>query len=91
MAWAVELSSLARKHLDQLDPPMARRILTYLNDRVSALDDPLQLGEPLKGSRLGNLWRYRVGDYRVVADLQDEVLCVLIVRIGHRREVYRSS
>ncbi|MDP3230934.1 MAG: type II toxin-antitoxin system RelE/ParE family toxin, partial [Acidovorax sp.] len=56
---------------------------------VSKLDDPRSIGEALKGSKLGNLWKYRVGDYRVISDIQDGALRVLVVRVGNRREVYR--
>ena len=89
MAWKVELSSQAQKDLDQLDPQIARRILKFLSDRVARLDDPRAIGEALKGSRLGEFWKYRVGDYRLIASIEDGRLTVLIVRIGNRREVYR--
>lgn len=89
MAWQVELSSLARKNLDELDPQHARRILAFLHERVSALDDPRSIGEALKGSRLGAFWKYRLGDYRVITNIEDGALRILVVRIGNRREVYR--
>ncbi|WP_028988644.1 type II toxin-antitoxin system RelE/ParE family toxin [Thermithiobacillus tepidarius DSM 3134] len=89
MAWKVELSSQAQKDLDQLDPQIARRILKFLSERVARLDDPRAIGEALKGSRLGEFWKYRVGDYRLIASIEDGRLTVLIVRIGNRREVYR--
>lgn len=89
MAWKIELSSQAQKDLDQLDPQIARRILKFLSERVARLDDPRAIGEALKGSRLGEFWKYRVGDYRLIASIEDGRLTVLIVRIGNRREVYR--
>jgi mRNA interferase RelE/StbE len=89
MAWKVELSSLAQKNLDQLDPQVARRVLSFLHERVSLLDDPRSIGEALKGSRLGDFWKYRVGDYRVIAEINDQGLRILVVRVGNRREVYR--
>lgn len=89
MAWTLELSTLAQKNLDQLDPPAARRILTFLNERVAPLDDPRSIGEALKGSRLGEFWKYRVGDYRLISSIKDDALKILVVRIGNRREVYR--
>jgi len=89
MAWQVELSNLARKNLDELDPQHARRILAFLHERVSALDDPRSIGEALKGSRLGAFWKYRVGDYRVITSIEDGALRILVVRVGNRREVYR--
>lgn len=88
-AWRIEFSPGARKALRQLDSPAAQRIVIYLEKRVLAAENPRTLGKPLAGSRLGDLWRYRIGDYRVIADLQDETLTVLVVRVAHRREVYR--
>ncbi|HEX3731390.1 MAG TPA: type II toxin-antitoxin system RelE/ParE family toxin [Mycobacteriales bacterium] len=89
MAYKVELVEEMQRDLAKLDRQVARRILTFLNERVATLDDPRSLGEPLKGSRLGDLWKYRVGDWRVIAEIQDESVCVLILQIGHRREIYR--
>ncbi|WP_132998680.1 type II toxin-antitoxin system RelE family toxin [Luteimonas arsenica] len=91
MAWRIELSGAAEKALKRLDPHAKQRILRFLRDRLLPAEDPRRLGKPLTGTRLGNLWRYRIGDYRLVADLQDGTLTVLVVRIGHRREVYRQS
>jgi mRNA interferase RelE/StbE len=89
MAWKVELSRLAEKNLEQLDPQIARRILTFLNERVAPLHDPRCIGQPLKGSRLGEFWKYRVGNYRIISRIEDNALKILVVRIGNRREVYR--
>ena len=90
MAWKVELDKAAENELDKLDPQMARRILSFLFDRVAKLDDPRSIGEALKGSKLGEFWKYRVGDYRIIADIEDSALRVLVVRVGNRREVYRK-
>lgn len=89
MAWQIELSMLVQKNLDQLDPQVARRILVFLNERVALLDDPRSIGEPLKGSRLGDFWKYRIGDFRIIANIEDGTLRILVVKIGNRREVYR--
>ena len=89
MAWKVELSTLAQKNLDQLDPQIARRLLTFLNERVASLDDPRSIGEAPKGSRLGEFWKYRVGDYRLISSIEDDALRILGVRIGDVRAVYR--
>lgn len=89
MAWQLELSTLAQKNLASLDPQVARRVLAFLNERVITLDDPRLIGEALQGSRLGTLWKYRVGDFRIIADLKDNTLCILVVKIGNRREVYK--
>lgn len=89
MAWRIELSDLAQRDLRDLDRGDAQRILRFLQDRVSALEDPRSIGEALRGARLGQFWKYRVGDYRVIADIEDRRLLILVVRIGHRRQVYR--
>jgi len=89
MAWRVELDPAAVKELDNLDPQNARRILAFLHGRVAVLDDPRSVGEALKGSRLGEFWKYRVGDYRIISSIDDGAVRILVVRIGNRREVYR--
>jgi mRNA interferase RelE/StbE len=89
MAWRVELSDLARRNLEGLDPQLARRILAFLHDRIAKLDDPRSIGEALQGARLGALWKYRVGDYRILSSIEDGALRILVVKVGNRREVYR--
>jgi len=89
MAWTIELSNQAKKNLKQFDPQTAKRILSFLLERVATLDNPRNIGEALQGTKLGECWKYRVGDYRIVAELKDNVLCIVVVRIGHRREVYK--
>jgi mRNA interferase RelE/StbE len=88
MAWNLELSPRAQQQLDKLDKTAARRIAKFLYERVGRLNDPRQIGEPLQGTLIG-LWRYRVGDYRVICTLEHDRLVVLVLRIGHRREVYK--
>ena len=90
MAWKVELSPGADRDLDKLDPQHTRRILKFLFERVALLEDPRSIGEALQGQRLGEFWRYRVGDYRLVSKIQDDRLVVLVIKVGHRREVYRK-
>ena len=89
MVWRIELDRDAIKELDALDKPIATRILTFLNNRVAHLKDPRSIGEALKGAKLGSLWKYRVGDYRLICNIEDGALRVLVVKIGDRREVYR--
>jgi mRNA interferase RelE/StbE len=89
MAWTIELDKAAERELGKLDKQAARRILAFLHDRVANLEDPRSIGEALKGSKLGDFWKYRVGDYRIIADLEDSILRIYIVRIGNRREIYR--
>lgn len=90
MAWRIDFERGAERDLRKLDPPVARRILSFLHQRLALLDDPRTLGEALQGSRLGDFWKYRVGDYRLIATIQDDAVCILILQIGHRREVYRD-
>ena len=89
MAWTVELSEGAVRELDKLDPQHARRILKFLDDRVAGSNDPRMTGQALQGAKLGEFWKYRVGDYRLICKIVDERLIVLVLRIGHRREIYR--
>ena len=89
MVWALKFDEGAKKDLAQLDKQIAKRITTFLAHRVAALDDPRSMGEALKGSKLGDFWKYRVGDYRVIAHIEDRALHILVVKIGNRREVYR--
>lgn len=89
MAWLIKFDDKAKKDLAAIDKAAAKRITKFLRERVSQLDDPRSIGEALKGSKLGAFWKYRVGDYRIIADIEDGALRVLVVRIGNRREVYR--
>ena len=89
MAWRIEFDDKAKKDLADLDKAVAKRITAFLRERVAGLDDPRSIGEALKGSRLGGYWKYRVGDCRVIANIEDGALRILVVRIGNRREVYR--
>jgi mRNA interferase RelE/StbE len=87
--WTIEYDLAVRKTVVKLDPQTRRRLRTFLEVRIANLDNPRQSGQALQGSELGSFWRYRVGDYRIICDLQDQRLVVLVVEIGHRREVYR--
>ncbi|GFN47261.1 type II toxin-antitoxin system RelE family toxin [Candidatus Regiella insecticola] len=89
MTWKIELSTLARKNLGDLDKQIAKRILRFLHDRIAKLKNPRDIGDALKGVKLGVFWKYRVGDYRIIADIQDRELIILVIRIGNRREVYK--
>jgi mRNA interferase RelE/StbE len=89
LAWRVDLSDTALKNLSKLDKPVALRIRGFLRERLTALDDPRSIGEALKGSKLGDLWKYRVGDYRVIARIEDDKVVILVLAIGNRKEVYR--
>ena len=88
MAWTIEYADTAKKQLRKLDKIAARRIVDFMDERVAPSEDPRGMGKALKGP-LGDLWRYRVGDFRVLCDIQDGMLTVLVLRVGNRREVYR--
>lgn len=88
MVWTVEVSDFAERQLRKIDHTVRQRILDYLDDRIEGCKNPRHFGEPLKGGRAG-LWRYRVGDYRIVCQIRDDALIVLAIAVGHRREVYR--
>lgn len=89
MAWKIKFDPAVVRELGKLDPQIARRILSFLHQRVATLEDPRSIGEALKGAKLGDLWKYRVGDYRIISNMEDNQLQILIVKIGNRREIYR--
>jgi len=88
LVWRIDLTDTAIKQLSKLDKVEAKRITTFLRQHLAILDNPRSTGKALTGP-LGGLWRYRVGDYRIICEIQDAVLCVLVVKIGNRRDVYR--
>lgn len=89
MAWTVEVTPAAAKQIKKLGHADAGRIRAFLRERLAALDDPRQIGKPLTGSKFGHFWRYRVGDHRLLCEIQDRALVVLVVEVGHRGDVYR--
>ncbi len=86
LVWKIEMTGEAEKELARIDKSAAKRIIRYLRERVSV--DPRASGKSLRGD-LSGLWRYRVGDYRLICELFDEKVSVLVIRIGHRKDVYR--
>ena len=86
MAWTVEVSDFAEKQLRKLDKPIQKRLLDWLEDRIEGCKNPRHFGEPLRGEMAG-LWRYRIGDYRVICEIQDQQLVVLALAVGHRRGI----
>jgi mRNA interferase RelE/StbE len=89
LAWRIEFADSATKQLRKLDPAIARRITGFLRNRVVTASDPRTFGAALKGDELGHFWKYRVGDYRIIAEIHDREVRILVVRLGHRRDVYR--
>jgi mRNA interferase RelE/StbE len=89
LAWQIEFDPDALKDLRKLDKPIQIRLVGFLRTRVSSLTNPRDIGEALSGQRLGSYWKYRVGDWRIICDVQDQKILVRVLRIGNRREVYR--
>ena len=90
MSWTISYARSALKGAKKIDAQTKRKIRAYLHERIASLDDPRQLGKPLKG-QLSELWRYRVGDYRVICEIKDRELVILVLRMAHRKGVYNQS
>lgn len=85
--WTLSFSKAADKGLDKLDHPIKKRIIQFLENRVLPAKDPREYGKMLTG-QLSGLWSYRVGDDRIIADIQDDKLVILVVQLDHRRQIY---
>ncbi len=85
--WTIEFDDRARRELRKLDAATQQSILRYLRERIAGAENPRQFGKPLR-MNLAGLWRYRVGDYRLICRIEENRLVVLVLKIGHRREVY---
>lgn len=85
--WKVEYDEKAARELAKLDRQTAKRIKKYLDERIATDDDPRRFGEGLT-ENLAGLWKYRIGDFRIIAEIQDDRVVVLVIRVGHRRKVY---
>lgn len=90
MAWKIEFEQEAEKELARIDRQQAKRILKYLFERIATPEDPRRFGKALRFNLFG-FWKYRIGNYRVVCDIQDETVTVLVLRVGHRRKIYKKS
>ena len=91
MAWTIKYTETSQRQLKKLDRSLALRVLDYMDERIATLEDPRNQGKNLVGPKMGSNWRYRVGDLRVICDLQDQVLLILVIEIGHRRKVDRDK
>ena len=87
MSWVYRFNESAKQELKKLDRQIQKEIVAYLDDRIVTREDPRRFGKPLRAD-LAGLWRYRVRDYRLVCQIQDDVLLVLVVTVGHRKDVY---
>ena len=88
MVWTIEITRTAERQIKKLDRSTQQSIVHFLRARLKPAENPRQWGKPLQGDKRG-LWRYRVGDYRLICDIQDEKITVLVLEVGHRKDVYR--
>jgi mRNA interferase RelE/StbE len=88
LAWRIEITRTAARQITKLDHAAQKSIQHFLRERLTIASDPRQWGKPLRGEKRG-LWRYRVGDYRLICDIQDEKITILVLELGHRKDVYR--
>ncbi len=87
MTWKIEFDADVEKDLKKLGHTAQKRILAYLKEKIMPLKDPRSLGKPLSGE-LSGFWRYRLGDYRILAKIEDECFVILVIQVGHRKNVY---
>jgi mRNA interferase RelE/StbE len=87
LTWTIEFDDKARKELRKLDKPIQKEILKYLREKIATTESPKRYGKALS-SNLAGLWRYRVRDYRIICNIEDDRLTVLVVRLAHRKQVY---
>ncbi len=87
MAWTIEWATSVQKSMKKVDHTERKKIREYLENKVAVLDDPRQLGKSLTGN-MSEFWRYRVGNYRIITSIQDETVKILVVRVGHRKNIY---
>jgi len=91
MVWKIEFDPAAERELAKLDSTVARRILKFLTERLAQSDNPRSLGAPLTGSKLGDFWKYRIGKYRVIAHIEDDIMTVLVLKVDMRSDVYKQQ
>jgi mRNA interferase RelE/StbE len=87
-AWRIEISRTAEKQITKLARTAQKSIQRFLRERLISAENPRQWGKPLHGEKR-DLWRYHVGDYRLICDIQDDKVLVLVLAVGHRKDVYR--
>jgi len=89
LAWTINYAESAEKQLRKLDRQIAKRIVAFMDERIAPLSNPRSTGKALVGEVFGSYWRYRIGEYRIICDIQDGKLTILVIEIGNRKEVYR--
>ena len=88
MTWKIEFDAGVEKDLKKLGHPAQKKILKYIKEKIMTSGNPRLLGKPLSG-KLSDIWRYRIGDYRLLAKVEDEKFVILVIHVGHRKDVYR--
>jgi mRNA interferase RelE/StbE len=88
LVWTIEITRTAEKQIKKLDGVAQKSIVRFLRERLKSAENPRQWSKPLHGDKRG-LWRYRVGDYRLICDIRDEKITVLVLEVAHRKDVYR--
>jgi len=88
LVWTIEITRTAERQIKKLGHTAQKAVVRFLRERLKTADNPRQWGKPLRGDKKG-LWRYRVGDYRLICDIEDERITVLVLEVGHRRDVYK--
>jgi mRNA interferase RelE/StbE len=88
LVWKIEFEESAKQELSKLDKQTAKGIIDFIKVRLSSVDNPRNLGKRLKGSKLGDFWRYRIGDYRIICAIEDNSTKILVIRVSHRKDVY---
>jgi mRNA interferase RelE/StbE len=89
LAWEIKFKESARKIFDRLDRSVQKQLLKFLNKKIAPLENPRVFGRPLSYDKLG-LWRYRIADYRIMCQIDDEAISILIVKVGHRKDIYNE-
>jgi len=90
MNWKIKYESSIKYDWKKIDKKQKEKILNFINNKLAKLKDPRIIGDPLKGPKLNNFWRYRVGNYRIITDIQDKLLIIVVIRIGHQKDVYKE-
>ncbi len=89
MAWIIQFDPNTEKDFKKIGHAERKRIFKFLNERVAPLKDPRSIGEALHGPELGRFWKYRVGDYRIICDIRDTAVIILVIKVGNRKDIYR--
>jgi len=89
LTWGIKYTESALRQLKKLDKPIARKVLDFMDGRIAHIENPRSIGKNLVGPKMGSYWRYRIGDVRVICDIEDSELVVLVIELGHRKEIYR--